>query len=206
MWNSEKVANGHVWILNENQRSEAWFRARTGRVSGSNVSGAIGDSPFSTPEETALTICGLKKVELNDAMKYGIEHEIDAIRWYRQTTNYNVRDVGFMIPDWDTTLGASPDSLVEDDGLLEIKCPKKMYKRDIFLSHYQQIQTQLIISGRQWCDYLVFCIPENSFSIKRINIDYDYWNNYIYPKIKEFQKECLFPLMEEYNIKMEFPC
>ena len=74
MWNNEKVSNGYIWILNEKQRSEAWYNARKGRVSG-----AIGDSTFSTPEETALTICGIKQIELNEAMKYGIDHEMAVV-------------------------------------------------------------------------------------------------------------------------------
>ena len=62
-----------------------------------------------------------------------------------------------------------------------------------------------LIMKWQWCDYLVFCIPENVFSVKRFNVDIEYWNKYIYPKIKQFQKDYLFPLMKEHNINMEFP-
>jgi len=58
--------------------------------------------------------------------------------------------------------GASPDALVNDDGLVEIKCPESKGMIETLLSqkvpskYFAQIQFQLACTGRQWADYCVF--------------------------------------------------
>jgi hypothetical protein len=58
--------------------------------------------------------------------------------------------------------GASPDGLVGDDGLIEIKCPNTATMIDVLLTgnvaskYYTQMQFQMACTGRQWCDYVVF--------------------------------------------------
>lgn len=75
-----------------------------------------------------------------------------------------VREVGFMVRDFGGySIGYSPDGLVGDDGLIEIKSRKpKRHLADVLADevpaeHMAQIQCGLLVSGREWCDYVSFC-------------------------------------------------
>ena len=74
-----------------------------------------------------------------------------------------VREVGFMVEDkWGTRLGFSPDGLVGDDGLIEVKSrtPKNQVKAVLSgvvpAEHMPQLQCGLLISGRKWIDYVSY--------------------------------------------------
>jgi hypothetical protein len=60
------------------------------------------------------------------------------------------------------TLGYSPDGLIGDDGLIEIKCPQpKTHLRSLLTGevpaeYYPQVQTGLAVAGRRWCDYISY--------------------------------------------------
>src|ERR1700761_8117661 len=60
-------------------------------------------------------------------MNWGNLHEPLARSWFEKTYNIKVREVGMFIPKWDERLSASPDGLISKDGVIEIKCPKRMY-------------------------------------------------------------------------------
>jgi putative phage-type endonuclease len=59
-------------------------------------------------------------------------------------------------------LGYSPDGLVGDDGLIEIKCPrpkthlKSLLTREVPSEYYPQVQTGLAVTGRRYCDYISY--------------------------------------------------
>jgi hypothetical protein len=78
-----------------------------------------------------------------------------------------VEEVGFVPhPDIEAS-GASPDGLVGDDGMVEIKCPSSSTALECWLSYsqganpvdakyYAQMQWQMRCADRSWCDYVVF--------------------------------------------------
>jgi hypothetical protein len=75
-----------------------------------------------------------------------------------------VAEMGFMRRDEDGwTLGYSPDGLVGTEGLLEIKSPRQKNHLATILSdgipadHMAQCQAALLVSGREWCDFISFC-------------------------------------------------
>lgn len=74
-----------------------------------------------------------------------------------------VREVGFIVrDDWGFSIGYSPDGLVGDEGLLEIKSRRAASHLDSILAdeipaeNMAQIQCGLLVSGRKWCDYVSF--------------------------------------------------
>ncbi len=99
-------------------------------------------------------------------MEWGMEHEPNARHAYTQQTGRDVEEVGFILPDHTDSYGGSPDGLVGDDGLLEIKCPAPETlisylpdeDEDLVLPVQYRPQTQglLLISGRAWLDFFVF--------------------------------------------------
>jgi putative phage-type endonuclease len=97
----------------------------------------------------------------NAAMLRGIETEQEARDFYNFTMSVKAQQVGLCISDcckW----GASPDGLVGDDGLLEIKCPTVAVHVGYLLDnklpteYFQQVQGQLFVTGRAWCDFVSY--------------------------------------------------
>lgn len=75
-----------------------------------------------------------------------------------------VEEVGFIVREFGTAfkLGYSPDGLIGDDGLIEIKSRKQKIQLRAFLDdkvpaeNMAQMQTGLLVSGREWCDYFSY--------------------------------------------------
>lgn len=100
---------------------------------------------------------------MSDDMFRGIEDEPRARDKYAK--HYApVTETGFMILDYrGIKIGYSPDALVGDDGLLEIKSRKPKIHLDHILSGHvpidnmPQLQCGLLVSGRKWIDYVSYC-------------------------------------------------
>ena len=63
-------------------------------------------------------------------------------------------------------------------------------KKRILRSHYDQMQMQMAVMNLSWCDYLVFCIPDNFVYLERIQFDQEYWAKY--PDVKAAMDRELF--------------
>lgn len=97
----------------------------------------------------------------SDWMERGSALESEARRWYAFTQEVDVREVGFVFTD-DRRAGCSPDGLVGEDGILEIKCPSAHVHIGHLLGRTNpvtdtQAQGQLYVTGRQWVDCLSYC-------------------------------------------------
>ena len=100
-----------------------------------------------------------QKIEFynSPAMERGLIVEAEAADWYEFDHDVTVQKVGFITDD-DHTVGCSPDRLVGDDGLLEIKAPLPHTQVDYWISgevserFRPQLQGQLYISQRSWVD------------------------------------------------------
>jgi len=97
----------------------------------------------------------------NDDMWRGIEQEPIARDRYVEVTGRAVTEVGFMVRDFGgASLGYSPDGLVGDDGLIEIKAPRQKGHMATILDgqiparHMAQVQAGLLVSERAWCDFI----------------------------------------------------
>lgn len=100
---------------------------------------------------------------VSEFMARGREMEAEARGWYEFETDHTAQQVGFCLRD-DGRSGASPDSLVDEDGALEIKCPSAVTHMGYLLDHgasakaaYRcQCQGQLWVLERRWVDLLLF--------------------------------------------------
>lgn len=93
-------------------------------------------------------------------MERGTSMEASAVKFYEFTGDVATKPVGFVVRD-DGRVGASPDRLVGDDGLLEIKCPSAEVHMTYVLGgvtdeYKVQQQGQLWICEREWCDLLCY--------------------------------------------------
>lgn len=96
------------------------------------------------------------------AMEWGIENEPFARAAYEMQCDAEVTPVGFAMHPRIKWFGASPDSLVGDDGCLEIKCPTSGVHLEYLtagivpLEHMPQMMSAMACAERQWCDFVSF--------------------------------------------------
>ena len=153
------------------QGTDAWFEARIGKVTASRVADVIAKTKtgYSTSRDNymAQLVCERltkQKAEgfTNAAMQHGTETEPLARLSYEVAQNVLVDEVGFVPHPSIEMAGASPDGLVGDDGLLEIKCPNTATHIETLLSqtvpgkYNTQMQFQMACTGRKWCDFVSF--------------------------------------------------
>ncbi|MGV0634467.1 lambda exonuclease family protein [Mycolicibacillus trivialis] len=156
------------------QGSDEWHDQRRGIITASMVGKLITPKtvkPASNPESRSLTtllaaerITGWSEpVYVNFDMQRGIDDEPRARDKYSE--HYApVTQTGFMVEDkWGFKIGYSPDGLVGDDGLIEVKSRRpKTHLATILSGHppienMAQLQCGLLVSGRKWVDYISYC-------------------------------------------------
>jgi len=164
------------------QKTDEWFAERVGHFTGSEIwklmgSGRKKDEMFS---ETAKTYIIEKVAEiLTDgksqenkqvdakATRWGEQYEPYARKCYQEFTFNKVVECGFEAHS--ERFGASPDGLVNEDGVLEIKCPFTSEKHidhllcktpqdvfDVAPKYYYQMQAEIIATGRNWADFVSY--------------------------------------------------
>jgi putative phage-type endonuclease len=174
------------------QGSPEWFAARLGRVTASRVSDVIAKTKTGWGASRANYAAQLVAERLtgepgdkytNAAMQWGTDTEPHARAAYEFMHGADVQLVGFIPHPKIEMAGASPDGLVEADGLVEIKCPNTATHIETLLGgsvpgKYQaQMQFQLACTGRQWCDFVSFDprLPESMrLFVRRLNRDEEY--------------------------------
>ena len=188
------------------QRSPEWFAARLGKVTASRVADVIAKTKtgYSTSRENymAQLVCermtGTQAESYNNsAMQWGTDQEPLARAAYEAAADVLVDETGFVIHPTIAEAGASPDGLVGDDGLIEIKCPNTSTHIDTLLSekvpskYLTQMMWQMACTGRKWCDFVSFDprMPEGlQIFIKRV----DYHDSIVKgleSEVKEFLEE-----------------
>jgi putative phage-type endonuclease len=153
------------------QGSIEWLSLRLGKITASRVKDVLtkgrGTSPSKTAESYMMELIAeiltgnSKPFFENDAMRWGTETEPQARAMYAVNNDFvDVKEVAFV--EHNEQVGISPDGLIGDDGLLEIKCPntttqlKRALSDDYSADYKAQIQMQLWVTEREWCDFLSF--------------------------------------------------
>lgn len=148
------------------QGSPEWLMARVGRVTASQMDRIItaGGKPSSQAEKYMHQLIAeqLLGVPMDNAssgfMERGSLLEKRALSWYELQHECDTEPAGFLMRD-DGRVGASPDRLVGNDGLLEIKVPSAPVHLSYLLDqegigYKVQVQTQLWVAERVWSDTL----------------------------------------------------
>ncbi len=158
-------------VLQCEQGSDAWHQARMGIPTAScfdKIISPVKMKPSASADAyldrlLAEFSVGRPIFEKDDPwMLRGKELEPEAAARYELEYDCDTEKVGFILRD-DCMVGASPDRLVGNEGLLEIKCPKLVTHMGYLRSpkvpdcYKCQIQGQLWLAERQWCDFVSFC-------------------------------------------------
>lgn len=153
------------------QGSPEWFAIRRGKVTASRVSDVIAKTKTGWGSSRANYAAELIAERLtgevapsytNAAMQWGTEKEPDARAAYEFRFDQTVALLGFAQHPRIAASGASPDGLVGDDGLCEIKCPNTATHIDTLLGqgvpakYVTQMQWQMACTDRAWCDFISY--------------------------------------------------
>lgn len=173
------------------QGTPEWFALRLGKATGSNFDACLAKGK-GTAEATTRRNYRVKLAleRLNGAvissnfksaaMEQGTEREPYARLAYENATGRLVEEVPF-VPHKFLMAGVSPDGLVGDDGLLEIKCPSPATHWEYLkltteppAEYKWQVYGQMLVTGRKWCDFASYSSefpPELQLHVVRVNWD-----------------------------------
>lgn len=176
-------------MLNVEQGTDAWAMCRLGKVTASRVADVIAKTKSGVSASRATYMGQLIAERLTNtpqdgytspAMAWGTLTEDEARAAYEFETGCKVESVGFVDHPEINHCGASPDGLVNHDGLVEIKCPNTATHIQTFIGkaapskYIVQMQWQMACTGRDWCDFVSYDprLPDRMrLFIKRVHRD-----------------------------------
>ena len=211
----------------DQRNSDEWYRQRQGRLTASDFHKIYAMQKQTNPTTVVRRLLSKPNISHIPAIRWGVDHEDLARQDYIKEMstahiNFKCVNAGLMVNHLYPHLGASPDGFVQCDccpgkGLLEIKCPftaKDSHPNDlrgkprsclgvngVITSHayYTQIQGQLVIADRQYCDLVVWTtqgitmervLPDVNFTEKLLTkLTTFYVNNIIQELVTEHPLE-----------------
>jgi YqaJ-like viral recombinase domain len=169
-----------IEVFNMPQGSDEWYEVRRGIVTASEFGTLLmqgrGGGDSKTRRTYMLKLMGERLTGdpmyrySNDHMERGHDQEPAARELYAFQADVEPQAVGFIK---NGSVGCSPDSIVGDDGMVEIKTKLAHLHLDVLLGdtvpneHMAQIQGQLWVAERQWCDFVSYC-PKLPLFVKRV--------------------------------------
>lgn len=171
------------------QGTPEWTAARLGCVTASRVADVIARTKTGFGASRANYMAELIAERLtgttadsytNAAMQWGVEHEAEALAAYAFRHDAEVAPGGFILHPNLGMAGATPDGLIGNDGLIEVKCPNTATHLDTLLGqvipgkYVTQMLWQMACSKRQWCDFVSYDprLPEAMrLFVKRLSRD-----------------------------------
>lgn len=157
-------------ILEFEQRTPEWYEARRGKPTASSFDKIITTDGKQSKQRqkylyglAAEMASGLTEDTFQtQAMLNGVEREYTARKFYELVRGCEVKEVGLCLDD-NEKCGCSPDGLIGENGLIEIKCPIGsthvsyfMNGNEVPIEYFTQIQGQLLITQREWCDFVSY--------------------------------------------------
>lgn len=152
-------------IYNElEQGTQEWLTVRLGKFTASDAQAIANNGKgLETLVYQKAAECITNKLPeayTNADLERGKELESTARNSYELETGNKVTEIGFV--ELDSRIGCSPDGFVGTDGLVEFKCKndinylKFLLSKEVETAHLWQVQMQMYVCDRQWCDYVVF--------------------------------------------------
>ena len=205
--------------IEEETRGQAenmeWKVQRSKRLTASNF-GRVGKMRRSTSCQSTVTGL-LYPASLADltALEWGRQNEPAALVQLARLLNTEIRPCGLFVEAGRGLLAASPDGLVGEDAVVEVKCPSRCQDRPIRAvaesdssfcleinrhtgrlglrrghHYYYQVQGQMALTGRARCHFLVWS-PEEHF-LETVEFDPEFWAG-LQVKLNSFYLDCLLP-------------
>jgi putative phage-type endonuclease len=216
------------------QRSPEWFQQRKGKLTGSNIGTALGVNPYKKPADLMRQMVrewhnADSEFKGNVATEWGTANEANAtIELEMFHLAAPIEETGLHVHPVHEWLAASPDGLIGDDGVAEIKCPFGLrakeapeFKTLFDQPHYfAQTQIEMACTGRTWCAFYQWApkgdnYHEQAFSqawfdeaLPKLKAFYDAYlverempnaQRYLEPRHTELNNEFIVDLVEQYK-------
>lgn len=205
----------------DQQRSAEWFAQRVGRLTGSQWGAALGLSPWQKPDEVIRAMVreyhgAESEFSAHIPANYGANHERQAMLCFMRSTDLHVEDCGFF--EYEEWAGASPDGLIGDDAVFELKVPFGLRNKDVpeFKAielqphYYAQVQAEMLSTGRKLC-YFAQYVPargdifspdyrEEEIEVELVHLSAE-WLSENLPKLKAFHARYLSELSNKEHIE-----
>lgn len=165
---------------------------------------------------TSLDVLSRIKIYGSNTNCIDISNCDKAYKWYQDTYNTKIVKITTIVPKWNDRIQTTIDSIVNgvNDGIIDIRQPATMYKslehhtqkinqgwipekyyhNHIFDDHYVQIQANMKICNKLWCDYVVFVKNGNQVYIERIYFNEPYWNQ-VWSTLDDYINNVLVPTL-----------
>ena len=156
-------------VIDAIQGTPEWLASRAGRVTASMISNVLMKPETAGYRDyqaqlVAEILTGKPQGSdyTNVHMQFGTETEPLARSAYEAETGFSVDEVGLCIHPVIDRSGASPDGLVSNSGLVEIKCPKAATHLAYLIAgvvpagYKNQMMWQMACCDRDWCDFVSF--------------------------------------------------
>lgn len=172
-------------VIECDQNTQEWINARLGVITASSVHKIITPTGLESGQKdkyerqlVAELIRGEQSQSFsgNAFTERGHDMEQEAADYYKLLTGEEPQKVGFCLAD-DGVIGASPDRLIGECGILEIKTclPEIMvdqYEQTTFhTDHKPQTQCQLYVTGRDWVDTMIYCTKMDPIIVRSLRDD-----------------------------------
>jgi putative phage-type endonuclease len=155
--------------IDAEQGTPEWLAGRAGKVTASMFAAVEAKVDTATYKDyqaqiVAEILTGKPQGSgfVNEAMQFGTDTEPLARSAYEAETGFSVDEVGLCIHPTIERSGASPDGLVNEAGLVEIKCPKVATHLGYLVAgvvpskYKSQMMWQMACTERDWCDFVSF--------------------------------------------------
>ena len=197
------------------QRSQEWHEQRKLRLTGSRIGAILGLSPWQTPENVLRQMVreyhgAPNEWVSNPATDWGNQHETRALLAFMRKTGLQVEQCGFFA--YGDRMGASPDGLTSDGGVLELKAPYGLrhggeFKPLAGQPHYAaQVQMEMLATGRNHAYFAQYRAPHGdplahdylpeAMEIECVEFD-PAWIDNVLPDLDWFYKRLLAELENE---------
>lgn len=225
---SEKKAVERRTVLQSD--SGEWLERRRNMLTASLFGNICKRSQSISCANLVKTILYGRSLDNIKSIKYGRDHEQLAKRQLCIQQKIVIDDCGLFIDDLFPFLGATPDGLVNEDTILEIKCPisasgmlfdeaiakkkitfwKKDLKNNTLFTNtnhnwYYQVQGQLHISNKSLCIFAVWLGEAIPLKIEIIKRDDNFWEEKMEKRLKSFFMDCLLPEIIDPRFKRSMP-
>jgi hypothetical protein len=178
---------------NIEQRSEAWYSVKCGLVTSTRFKSLVAKETTDSYKDLVTNIAceiitgKMEEGYSNAMMEYGIEMEPKAIIEYEDTFDCLVRGVGFITRDegdkYYEWVGDSPDGLLPENGVLEVKCPlarthmEYIEANKLPAEYRHQVQGHLFVTGLDFCDFVSY-VPGMKLFIFRVYPDLELFKEF----------------------------
>ncbi|XP_045455750.1 uncharacterized protein LOC123665502 [Melitaea cinxia] len=212
------------------RESSEWLEIRQKLITASNFGPVCKRKPLSNTANLVKSILYQKNLAHVASVAHGVENEKLALLQLQRQENVEILPCGLFIDSVHPFIGASPDGLIGQDIIVEIKCPFTVSKIGLAKSieqnkiqilkynkdtktctinkkchWYYQIQGQLHVTGRQVCLLGIWASENEPLFTERIHKDDQFWYKHMEPRLVQFYFKCLLPELVDSRYKRGMP-